>query len=334
MFNNYVSVFLSHSSKDKKIVREVYKALSSSHIDVWIDEMEIIPGEMIIERIENGLEIAHILILFISRNSNTSSWVDYEWKSYIDQRLRNGQKVYLIPVILDDCEISNSIKKFKYIKLETKKKTVNEITESINKIILLDADEKRGYKSIESNQKDRIIDSKISIHSQELVVQVLKKEFTSFDFHFWQETSGKVDINRTIVYDYKTGEAIPHTTTIDEKTSSYLKFHIDFKKSSKGSILKFLFEVRSENYFFHLHKTGMAFTEFSTRHPIKYFSYRFLIPNNKEYGGVSVNVEHRKKLELKKESIGGEIQYFFETRNLTTKEDLKIDIVDINKVKR
>lgn len=50
-----VSVFLSHSSKDKPFVRELASFLESDgQIRAWLDEHEIAPGQNIVSRIGEG----------------------------------------------------------------------------------------------------------------------------------------------------------------------------------------------------------------------------------------------------------------------------------------
>lgn len=47
-------VFLSHSSEDKGIVRELAKRLKGDGLRVWLDEWVIQPGDMIGLKIEHG----------------------------------------------------------------------------------------------------------------------------------------------------------------------------------------------------------------------------------------------------------------------------------------
>lgn len=49
-------VFLSHSSKDKAVVRELAQRLKKDGQRVWLDEWVIRPGDMIGLKIEEGLE--------------------------------------------------------------------------------------------------------------------------------------------------------------------------------------------------------------------------------------------------------------------------------------
>ena len=49
-------VFLSHSSKDKAVVRAVADRLRADGLRVWLDDWEIRPGDSIPAKIEEGLE--------------------------------------------------------------------------------------------------------------------------------------------------------------------------------------------------------------------------------------------------------------------------------------
>jgi len=49
-------VFLSHSSRDKAVVRGLAERLRGDGLRVWLDEWEIRPGDSIPAKIEAGLE--------------------------------------------------------------------------------------------------------------------------------------------------------------------------------------------------------------------------------------------------------------------------------------
>ena len=49
-------VFLSHSAKDKAVVRDVAARLQRDGVRVWLDEEQIKPGDSIPAKIEEGLE--------------------------------------------------------------------------------------------------------------------------------------------------------------------------------------------------------------------------------------------------------------------------------------
>ncbi|HEX8377842.1 MAG TPA: toll/interleukin-1 receptor domain-containing protein, partial [Pedobacter sp.] len=51
-------VFLSHSSKDKLIIRELADRLKADNIRVWYDDWIIKPGDSIPIKINEGLKVS------------------------------------------------------------------------------------------------------------------------------------------------------------------------------------------------------------------------------------------------------------------------------------
>jgi len=115
-------VFLSHSSKDKHIVREIAERLRSDGLKVWFDEKVIEPGDMIGSEIENGLENSCSLAFFMSKNAFDSDWVTLERQTAIFRDPTNKQRRF-IPVLIEKCKIPEMLAQFAYIDLCTDSKT-------------------------------------------------------------------------------------------------------------------------------------------------------------------------------------------------------------------
>jgi hypothetical protein len=71
-------VFLSHSSKDKAVVRAVAERLRADGLRVWFDEWEIKPGDSVPKKIDDGLEQPCVLVLCMSANAFGSDWTRLE----------------------------------------------------------------------------------------------------------------------------------------------------------------------------------------------------------------------------------------------------------------
>jgi hypothetical protein len=56
-------VFLSHSAKDKAVVRPLAERLRKDGVKVWFDEWVLKPGDSIPAKIEEGLEHSRVLPL-------------------------------------------------------------------------------------------------------------------------------------------------------------------------------------------------------------------------------------------------------------------------------
>ena len=67
-------VFLSHSSRDKVVVRALAEQLRADGLHVWFDDWEIKPDDSIPAKIEEGLERARVLVLCMSANAFGSDW--------------------------------------------------------------------------------------------------------------------------------------------------------------------------------------------------------------------------------------------------------------------
>ena len=107
-------VFLSHSAKDKAVVREVAARLKKDGLRVWWDEEQIKPGDSIPAKIEDGLEQSRVLVLCMSANAFGSDWAQLEAGTF---RFRDplNQERRFIPLRLDDAPIKGSLAQFLYI---------------------------------------------------------------------------------------------------------------------------------------------------------------------------------------------------------------------------
>lgn len=107
-------IFLSHSSKDKPVVRELANRLKKDKLRVWFDEWELKPGDSIPAKIEQGLEHSRVLVLCMSANAFGSDWAQLEAGMF---RFRDplNQERRFIPLRLDDAPIKGSLTQFIYI---------------------------------------------------------------------------------------------------------------------------------------------------------------------------------------------------------------------------
>ena len=71
-------VFLSHSAKDKAVVRELAARLQQDGVRVWLDAEQIMPVDSIPAKIEAGLEHSRVLVLCMSANVFGSDWAQLE----------------------------------------------------------------------------------------------------------------------------------------------------------------------------------------------------------------------------------------------------------------
>src|SRR5271170_1605440 len=113
-----ITVFLSHSSKDKPFVRMLADALETgSEIKVWFDEREINYGDNSVLKMEEGLD-ADAVLLILSPDSVESKWVKEEWTdAFWDQT--NTERIKLAPVLHRHCRIPHFLRNKKRFDLRT-----------------------------------------------------------------------------------------------------------------------------------------------------------------------------------------------------------------------
>lgn len=71
-------VFLSRSSEDKPVVREIAARFKKDGVRVWLDEEQIKPVDNIPAKIEERLERSRVLVLCMSANAFGSDWAQLE----------------------------------------------------------------------------------------------------------------------------------------------------------------------------------------------------------------------------------------------------------------
>jgi WD40 repeat protein len=108
-------VFLSHSSKDKSVVREIAERLRKDGLKVWFDEWEIKPGDSIPAKIEEGLERSRIMVLCMSANAFGSDWAQLESGTFRFRDPLNKERRF-IPLRLDNSPIKGSLAQFLHVK--------------------------------------------------------------------------------------------------------------------------------------------------------------------------------------------------------------------------
>lgn len=103
-------VFVSHASEDKaRFVIPFATALRGKGIDAWVDQWEMLPGDSLVDKIfEEGLKEASAVVIVLSAASVAKPWVREELNASVVSRISKGTKI--IPVVLDDCEVPESLR--------------------------------------------------------------------------------------------------------------------------------------------------------------------------------------------------------------------------------
>lgn len=97
-------VFICHSSSDKRFAKKLNTNLVSFGFRTWFDEAEILPGDSLIGKIEEGLSASDYLVVILSPGSVNSEWCKRELRSALTFEI-SGKPLKVIPIIAKRCEI-------------------------------------------------------------------------------------------------------------------------------------------------------------------------------------------------------------------------------------
>lgn len=98
------SVFISHSSLDKKFARRIAKDLALNGVRVWIDESELNVGDSLLQKIAIAIEDMRYLAVILTPNSVGSSWVQKELAMAMSIELDKRQ-IKVLPIVAEKCSV-------------------------------------------------------------------------------------------------------------------------------------------------------------------------------------------------------------------------------------
>lgn len=124
-------IFLSHASEDKdRFVVDFARKLRENGVDVWLDQWEMKPGDSLVDKIfEEGLKEARAVIIVLSATSVQKPWVREELNASVVSRIGRGTK--LIPVVIDACEVPESLRSTVWEKVED----LSDYSQSLQRIL-------------------------------------------------------------------------------------------------------------------------------------------------------------------------------------------------------
>jgi hypothetical protein len=99
---NY-DVFISHSSQDKEVIEKIVSELNSNGISYWVDHEQILFGDSITNKIEDGLKNSKYILVALSNNLGKSNWCRAEYGPILNREYSGKSSNRVIPLKLDNC---------------------------------------------------------------------------------------------------------------------------------------------------------------------------------------------------------------------------------------
>jgi TIR domain len=100
-------IFLAHAREDKPQVRKLYADLKARGLDPWLDEVDLMPGQIWKEEIPKAIRQAGIFLACLSSRSGSKvGYVQSEFRLALSAfGERPPGSIFLVPVRLDDCAV-------------------------------------------------------------------------------------------------------------------------------------------------------------------------------------------------------------------------------------
>lgn len=100
------SCFISYSSKDERFTTRLYGDLQESRVPCFYAPKDLKIGSIIRDSIENAVHLNDRLLIILSENSISSTWVEHEVEAALE-RERTENRTVLFPIRLDDAVMSS-----------------------------------------------------------------------------------------------------------------------------------------------------------------------------------------------------------------------------------
>ncbi len=111
--------FLSYAREDEKTVKKLAQKLNRHGIITWFDKRNIGPGDDWELQIEEAIEKSDFFLVFLSKE--TQQKIGYKNRelelALKQQSYRPRGKVFIIPILLDECTPPHDLKKFQWMKI-------------------------------------------------------------------------------------------------------------------------------------------------------------------------------------------------------------------------
>lgn len=102
-------IFISHSHKDKDKARFLADELKGFEYRVWIDNLEIEPGEDWPDEIETGIDSSEIILVVWTKDAKNSKWVKNEIAR------ADAKSKLIVPLMFDDSEVTVTLQTKQHI---------------------------------------------------------------------------------------------------------------------------------------------------------------------------------------------------------------------------
>lgn len=106
-----LKVFLCHASDDKPVVRELYEQLCNIGLEVWFDEVNLLPGQNWQHEIRKALRASDVVLVCLSNKAVTKAgFIQKEMRVALDiAEEQPAGTIFIIPVKVEECPLPEGL---------------------------------------------------------------------------------------------------------------------------------------------------------------------------------------------------------------------------------
>lgn len=104
------TIFLSHRSTDKELVRPYYKLLQELGFKPWLDEADMKAGDTLHREIAYGFDRSCAVVFFVTENFEDEKWLAREVDHAVHREVQRGKKFVIITLVFGDAEVPRGLR--------------------------------------------------------------------------------------------------------------------------------------------------------------------------------------------------------------------------------
>jgi len=114
-----VQLFLIYAHSDKKVVRKLYQRITRNHINAWLDEKDLMPGQNWKYEIRQAILGSNIVIVCLSRQFNKQGGFRHEELQIALEKARSfpDREIFVIPARLEKCDLPEPLRQWQCVDL-------------------------------------------------------------------------------------------------------------------------------------------------------------------------------------------------------------------------
>lgn len=117
----FKKIFISHAKEDYNFAETIFNELKERGYSPWLDKKKLKVGSNWDLEIKKNLKDSDFIILLLSSTSvKKRGYIQKEFKyalEYSENKLDDD--IYIIPILIDECEVPFHLQKFQWTKIET-----------------------------------------------------------------------------------------------------------------------------------------------------------------------------------------------------------------------